>query len=90
MWTAENRAYYARSRLRHPTDLTEAEWALVSRLIPPHRRGGNKRTVEMHDASPMAAIVDSQSVKGAEKGGGALTGLATTLERRSRARSATS
>ena len=49
MGTAENRAYYARSRLRHPTDLTEAEWALISRLIPPSKRGGNKRTVEMRE-----------------------------------------
>jgi transposase len=39
------------------------------------------------DASPTAAIVDSQSVKSAEQGGRALTRLATTRARRSRARS---
>ena len=41
-------------------------------------------------ASPTAAIIDSQSVKGAEKGGAASTRRATTPARRSRARSATS
>ena len=42
------------------------------------------------EASPSAAIIDSQSVKGAEKGGGALTRRAMTRARRSRARSAMS
>jgi transposase len=42
------------------------------------------------EASPTAAIIDSQSVKSAEKGGPASTPRATTRARRSRARSATS
>jgi transposase len=42
------------------------------------------------EASPSAAIIDSQSVKSAEKGGLRLTIRATTRARRSRARSATS
>ena len=42
------------------------------------------------EASPTAAIIDSQSVKGAEKGGLASTRRATMRARRSRARSATS
>ena len=42
------------------------------------------------DASPTAAIIDSQSVKGAEKGALASIRRATTRARRSRARSATS
>ena len=149
MWTVENRARYDRSKLRYPTDLTDAEWALVAPLIPPAKRGGNKRTVEVREvvdtlmyvlgtgcqwraipkdlaprstaygyfarwewdgtfgrihhalyvqcreqagreASPTAAIVDSQSVKGAEKGGPASIPTATTRARRSGARSATS
>ncbi len=126
MWTSENRGRYERSRLRYPSDLTDEEWALVEPLIPPARRGGNRRTVRevvnglmyvlstgcqwraipkdlpprstvydyfdlwgwdgtldrLHDAlylrcrgaasreaSPTAAIIDSQSVKSAEKGG---------------------
>ena len=147
MWTAENRARYDRSRLRCPSDLTDAEWALVEPLIPPAKRGGNKRTVDMRevvsglmyilstgcqwaalpkdlaprstvhdyfarwdwdgtlgrihhapyvqcreqagcDASPTAAIIDSQSVKGAEKGGGASTRRAMMRAKRSGARSA--
>jgi transposase len=41
-------------------------------------------------ASPTAAIIDSQSVKSAEKGGARLTRRALMAARRSRARSATS
>lgn len=127
MWTTENRGRYDRSKLRYPSDLTDGEWALVAPLIPPAKRGGNKRTIDvreavnglmyilgtgcqwaaipkdlpprstLHDylvrwdhdgtlgrlhhalyvrcremagreASPIAAIIDSQSVKSAEKG----------------------
>ena len=146
MWTQENRARYDRSKLRYPSDLTDEEWAIIGPLIPPAKRGGNKRTIDeravvngvmyilstgcqwaalpkdlpprstvndylrrwdedrtldrIHHAlyvlcreragrgaSPTAAIIDSQSVKGAEKGGAASTRRATTPARRSRARS---
>jgi len=128
MWTTENRARYDRNYLRYPSDLTDAEWALIEPGLPPAKPGGNKRTVNLreianglmyilstgcqwraipkdlpprstlHDyfdlwswdgtldrihhalyvecreraereASPTAAIIDSQSVKSAEKGG---------------------
>jgi transposase len=146
MWTNANRVDYERGYLRYPSDLTDAEWALVGPLIPPAKRGGNKRTVDIravvnglmyvlstgcqwraipkdlppsttiHDyfrrwtddrtldrlhqalyvrcreladraASPTAAIIDSQSVKSAEKGGPRLTRQAMMRARRSRARS---
>ena len=149
MWTTENRARYDRSELRYPSDLTDDEWALIEPLIPPAKRGGGKRSVDMravvnglmyvlstgcqwraipkdlaarstvHDyfdlwdydgtlerihhmlyvacrervcweVSPKAAIIDSQSVKGAEKGGARSTRPATMRARRSGARSATS
>jgi len=149
MWTAENRARYDRSKLRYPSDLTDPEWALIGPLIPPAKRGGNKRTVDVRavvngllyilstgcqwaalpkdlparstvndyvrrwdddgtldrihhalyvqcreqagrEASPSAAIIDSQSVKGAEKGDARSTRRAMTRARRSGARSATS
>ena len=41
------------------------------------------------EASPTTTIVDSQSVKGAEKGGRASIQLATTRQRKSKARSGT-
>jgi transposase len=128
MWTTENRKRYERQGLRYPSDVTDAEWALVEPLIPPARRGGRRRTVNVREvmngilyvlstgcqwralptdlpprstvheylqrwegdgalerihqvlyqkareqagreASPSAAILDSQSVKSAEKGG---------------------
>ena len=40
-----------------------------------------------HEASPTAAIIDSQSVKSAEKGGHRSTRMATMQERKSRVRS---
>lgn len=49
MWTVENRARYDRSKLRYPSDLTEEEWALVRTAIPPAKRGGNKRTVDVRE-----------------------------------------
>jgi transposase len=149
MWTPENRGRYDRSKLRYPSDLTDDEWALIKPLIPPAKRGGNRRHVDereivdglmyilstgcqwralpkdlpprstVHDyfdlwswdgtldrihhalyvkcreqagreASPSAAIIDSQSVKAAEKGGPRSIRMATTRARRSRARSAIS
>jgi hypothetical protein len=46
MWTQENRGRYDCSKLRYPSDLTDdEEWALIVTLIPPAKRGGNKRTV---------------------------------------------
>ena len=45
MWTNENRGRYDRSKLRYPSDLTDEEWVLIGPLIPPAKRGGDKRTV---------------------------------------------
>jgi putative transposase len=47
MWTPENRARYNRDHLRYPSDLTDEEWALVEPLIPPAKRGGRRRSVDM-------------------------------------------
>jgi putative transposase len=128
MWTAENRQRYNRDKLRYPSDMTDDEWLWVSPLIPPAKRGGGKRTVDLREvvngimyilstgcqwryipsdlpprstvngylqrweydgtleklhyalyqecreqvdreASPTACVIDSQSVKSAEKGG---------------------
>jgi transposase len=49
MWTNENRSLYDRSALRYPSDLTDAEWRLIAPLIPPAKRGGNKRTVDVRE-----------------------------------------
>jgi len=149
MWTSENRRAYERDGLRYPSDLSDEEWALIAPLIPPAKRGGRPRTVDVREvlnaifyvlstgcqwralpkdfpprttvydylelwnwdgtlarihhalyveareragreASPTVAIIDSQSVKGAEKGGFTLIHRASMPARRSRARSATS
>ena len=49
MWTPENRPLYDRDKLRYPSDLTDAEWQHIGPLLPPAKRGGGKRTVDMRE-----------------------------------------
>jgi transposase len=49
MWTQEHRRVHDRKGLRYPSDLIDAEWALVEMLIPPARRGGRPRDVNMRE-----------------------------------------
>jgi transposase len=149
MWNPEYRAAADRRGLRYPSDLTEAEWALVAPLIRPAKRGGRPRSVDVREvlnaifyvlwtgcqwkalpkdlpprstvweyldlwnwdgtlerihhtlyvevrekagreASPTTAIIDSQSAKGAVKGGPRSIRRASMLARRCLAASATS
>jgi len=46
MWKPENRQRHNRDKLRYPSDLTAEEWFLVSRLIPPAKRGGLQREID--------------------------------------------
>ena len=149
MWRAEHRVVADQRRLRYPSDMNDAEWEIVAPLIPPGRRGGRKRSVDVREvlnavfyvlatgcqwqalpkdlppkstahfyfslwdwdgtlerihealyvatreasgreASPTAAIIDSQSAKGSQKGARRLTRRAMMRPRRLRAASATS
>lgn len=149
MWTTEQRQRYERKGLRYPSDLTDEEWVRIEPLIPPAKRGGRKREVDLREvvqgllyvletgcqwrhlpkdfpprstvwdyfdlwsydgtlarihetlylalreaagreASPSAAIIDSQTVKSAEKGGLRGRKRAMTRARRPRASSVTS
>jgi len=149
MWTDEHRRAADRRGLRYPSDLTDAEWALIEPMIPPAKHGGRRRSVDLREvlngifyvlstgcqwnalprdlppkstvydyldlwewdgtlarihhglyvacreragreASPSAAIIDSQSAKAAQKGGPRSTRRATTRARRSRGASVTS
>lgn len=49
MWTVEQRQAHDRAGLRYPSDLTDAEWMLIEPLIPPPRRGGRRRTVDVRE-----------------------------------------
>ena len=49
MWTRANRARYNRDQLRYSSDVTEEEWGQLAALIPPARRGGDKRTVNIRE-----------------------------------------
>ena len=48
-WTAEHRRAVDRRGLRYPSGLTDAEWALVSPLIRPAKRGGRRRSVDVRE-----------------------------------------
>jgi transposase len=39
----------AREGLRYPSDLSDAEWPLVEPLIPPAKRGGRPREVNLRE-----------------------------------------
>jgi transposase len=49
MWSVENRRRYNRDQLRYPSDVTEEEWAEVAPLMPPARRGGRQRSVNIRE-----------------------------------------
>lgn len=49
MWKPEHRAAADRRGLRYPSDLTDAEWALVEPLIPPAKHGGRHREVNVRE-----------------------------------------
>ncbi|MCJ7527311.1 MAG: IS5/IS1182 family transposase, partial [Methyloceanibacter sp.] len=43
MWKPEHRRTAECGGLRYPSDLSDAEWAIVEPMIPPARHGGRKR-----------------------------------------------
>ena len=49
MWKPEHRRTASRHGLRYPSDLTDAEWALVEPMIPPAKRGGRPREVNLRE-----------------------------------------
>jgi transposase len=46
-WTETTRAHYRRDGLRYASDMTDAEWALLRRLLPPPRRLGRPRKTDL-------------------------------------------
>src|SRR6185437_5667404 len=49
MWTPEHGRAANRRGLRYPSDLTDGEWALVEPAIPPAKRGGRRREVNVRE-----------------------------------------
>ena len=58
------RTRYDRDRLRYPSDLTDEEWSLVSRSIPPAKRGGRKREVVVREVVNGVMYVLSTAASG--------------------------
>jgi transposase len=49
MWKPEHRLAADRRGLRYPSDITDAEWAIVAPMIPPGRHGGRRRSVNVRE-----------------------------------------
>jgi transposase len=49
MWEPEHRRAARRHGLRYPSDMTDAEWAIIEPLIPPDRHDGRKRSVNTRE-----------------------------------------
>src|SRR5271154_2010719 len=49
MWKPEHRRSADHRGLRYPSDLSDAEWALVEPMIPPARRGGRRRSINVRE-----------------------------------------
>ena len=49
MWKPEHRLMADQRSRRYPSDLSNAEWALVAPMIPPARRGGPRRSVDVRE-----------------------------------------
>lgn len=49
MWKPEHRRAAERVGLRYPSDLTDAEWTLVKPMIPPGKRSGRRREVNVRE-----------------------------------------
>ena len=47
MWTVEQQQAHVWAGLSYPSELTDGKWALVEPFIPPARRGGRRRTVDV-------------------------------------------
>ena len=50
IWTKVNCGECKRDGLRYPNDATDAEWELVAPLIPPAKRGGRRREVNLRES----------------------------------------
>jgi len=48
-WTKITRVEYQRNGLRYASDLTDAEWALIARKMPPRQRLGRPREVDLRE-----------------------------------------
>ena len=69
LWTSENRGRYNRGRLRGPTDLADEEGALVAPLIPPAKRGGNKRSIALREVvNGLMCVLGTGAMAGAARG----------------------
>jgi transposase len=49
MWKPDHRIAAERSGLRYPSDLTDGEWVIVAPMIPPGKRGGRPRKINVRE-----------------------------------------
>ena len=49
MWKPDHRRAADRRGLRYPSDLSDSEWTLIESAIPPAKRGGRRREVNVRE-----------------------------------------
>jgi putative transposase len=49
MWTDIARRQHSRAGLRYPSDLRDAEWALIEPLLPTAKPGGRPRSTDLRE-----------------------------------------
>jgi putative transposase len=49
MWTKEARIRHTPREERYPSDVTDAEWAIIAPMVPRPRQGGRHRETDMRD-----------------------------------------
>jgi len=69
MWTEEQRARHAPRGRRYPSDLTDAEWALIAPFIPPPCCGGRGRKIDMREVLRGVALRGSVTRRRRPAGG---------------------
>ena len=75
-WTEAARREYRRDMRRYASDLTDGEWGLIERFMPPPSRIGRPRTAEGDFAWLLDRIAGRPAVRTVEAGGPASAGAA--------------
>lgn len=58
MWTDEQRERHEPRKGRYPSDMTDAEWAVIAPMIPPASTGGRSRKTDMREVFNAIRYID--------------------------------
>ena len=64
-WDKTSRAKYDHKTGRYPSDMTNAQWAVIEPLVPLPKHGGRPRTTDMREVINAIFTSQEQDVSGA-------------------------